>query len=385
MNRIECLESRVFLAGNVEAGLVDGLLTLTGDAEANGITVSERLERVAGLAQVKGGTTNFSFDAAALEAAGLKISSIRSPIRPILPATTGPTVMPPPNVGVFPILRTSDFVYKTPSQEPVSGVIKHAGSVGFNEETLIMGNFAIGYDASRIPVITVIGGPSGYYVFSRTSTGDKQIFFDISSTSDPALSTASSVRFLVKGNLLVAPELAEKLEKPEAAGDDVGDARINALSAPVMRPAVVVTGMLAGSGVTTVNGKRQVSFPAGDVESLSMDLAAGNDRAALVGLRLDGDLNLGTGEGNDALFLSFVATKGNLTAKMGAGNDLLSIVGTNVVGAGVLDGGEDTDRLILLGSRFGTQEILNFEGQVPPPSTILPPPPPPPGPAPMGR
>ena len=349
IGKVESLESRTMLAGNVTAVLADGVLTVTGDDANNSVVVTQKLERVANQGRVVGGSTSIDLDTALLEsAAGLKLSGVRSPLRP----RTGFD-------ATFPILPTSDFVFKTDSFAPVSGVIKHAGTVSFNNGATTVGNFEIGYDAARADAAT---GKTGFYV--KDTKGTLGILFDVAT---PDATTVDRLRLNITGaDLLVSPELAGALQKPAIAGTDVGNAQVNAIAAPVYDTVLVVDGLSRLDADTTVNGSADpATFDPDDVTDVVVNLGAGNDRAGLALLKVEGDVSVNAGAGDDTVVLASSSVGGDLSVLLGEGNDHLNVLGSRVVGKATLNGEAGRDSLVALFARFGSSEISNFESRFP--------------------
>ncbi|MEN0109474.1 MAG: hypothetical protein AAF805_02010 [Planctomycetota bacterium] len=110
---------------------------------------------------------------------------------------------------------------------PFAGTIEHTGSVFFNNETVEVGNFTIGFDAGRADAVN-----SGFFVSS--TTGIAAPLFDIAVT-EIGPQTASALE--VEGDLRVTPTFAQflldnSLATADLTGVDVGDARIVATAIP---------------------------------------------------------------------------------------------------------------------------------------------------------
>lgn len=94
------------------------------------------------------------------------------------------------------------------------GTIEHRGSVFFNDGTVEVGNFTIGFDAARAG--TLDGNASGFYV--ESTTGVSAILFDV---ANPSTLFASSLEAVVGADLLVSPEFAGFLLSIEFAEGDL--------------------------------------------------------------------------------------------------------------------------------------------------------------------
>lgn len=107
------------------------------------------------------------------------------------------------------------------------GTIEHSGSVFFNDDTVEVGDFTIGFDAMRVG-----GDRSGFFVAS--TTGISAILFDVANPSTLE-ATASSLE--IQADLLVSSEFAQflldnQLASADLTGADVGDALVQAVPAP---------------------------------------------------------------------------------------------------------------------------------------------------------
>lgn len=168
---------------------------------------------------VNGGQTNVLLDTGALAGAGLVLSGVSASV--IVPGDLGP------NSVAFGVnarngnLPTT-FRYEVGSLAPFSGTIEHTGSVFFNNGTLEVGNFTVGFDANRIG-----GSRSGFFVAS--TVGLAATLFDI---ENPSFLDAGVNSLTIDANLLVSQELANVLGNAGLTGADVGDARVAAFSVP---------------------------------------------------------------------------------------------------------------------------------------------------------
>jgi hypothetical protein len=219
---LEMLEQRALLAGDIAAGLgADGLLAAVGDDLANGIQIREVNRATPDASVVRSGVTQVTLDAPLLAAAAnLTISSVNGD-GVTLPPDAAPTVP-------FPITPLSDLRLTDDGRFPILGAIAHEGTVGFNDDTIVVGDFDIGFDATRVSGVT-----SGFYV--ADTVGGLGVLFDVSA---PVLEVGQSSLAISRSDLLVSPEfaailLAEGLAKEELTGADVGDAELDAALAPL--------------------------------------------------------------------------------------------------------------------------------------------------------
>jgi MYXO-CTERM domain-containing protein len=108
-----------------------------------------------------------------------------------------------------------------------SGTIEHAGSVFFNNGTVEVGDFTIGFDAARVG-----GSRSGFFVASNA--GIAAILFDVGA---PSTLDAGTTSLTIGADLLVSSEFAgfltnAGLASTDLTGADVGDALVQAVPAP---------------------------------------------------------------------------------------------------------------------------------------------------------
>ena len=114
------------------------------------------------------------------------------------------------------------FTYTPGTLAPFSGTIEHSGSVFFNNDTVEVGDFTIGFDANRITTEF-----SGFFV--ESTAGIPAILFDV---ENPSGLIATTDTLEISANLLVSPEFAAFLGDPNLAGVDVGDALVQANAVP---------------------------------------------------------------------------------------------------------------------------------------------------------
>lgn len=116
------------------------------------------------------------------------------------------------------------------------GTIEHRGAVYFNDDTIEVGNFTIGYRES------------GFYVGDNLGLGI--ILFDIGLTgADPGVD-----QFIASGDLLVSNEFATLLldaglASSDLTGADVGDALISGLNQVVPAPGALALMGLGGLAI----------------------------------------------------------------------------------------------------------------------------------------
>lgn len=188
---------------------------------------------------VIGGQTSVLLDTATLaSAASLSLSSVSSDV--IAPGELGPD-----SVAFGINSRTASSLPTTFQYEgglaSFSGAIEHTGSVFFNNDTVEVGNFTIGFDANRVG-----GDRSGFFV--ESTTGIAAILFDVAA---PSFVSADASGLQIEADLLVSGEFAQflldnGLASADLSGADVGDAFVNAIPAPGAFAALA----LAGIGAT---------------------------------------------------------------------------------------------------------------------------------------
>jgi len=205
----------------------------------------------AAIVELSSGVTSVDLDFAALEnAAGLVLQGTDNTV----PAATGFAVgfpVNPRNAAEVP----TNFTFDSPNFSPFAGTIEHTGTVSFGlgQGGVILGNFTIGFDASR-----VVGEASGFFVASTTGglvSGLDAIIFDISGPVPAASAsglTLTGTEATGGAGLLVSPELAGVLGDENLAGALVGSARLDAAAIP--EPAAILLSLLA---VPALIGRRR--------------------------------------------------------------------------------------------------------------------------------
>ncbi|MFG0276243.1 MAG: hypothetical protein ACF8QF_14430 [Phycisphaerales bacterium] len=167
--------------------------------------------------EVVGGQTNVALDAALIEAAtGLALSGVSDDV--IAPGTLEGSVAFTINARDAESLPTTFGYDLGDFGGSFAGAIEHTGSVFFNDGSVEVGNFTIGFDAARAG--TLDGAASGFFV--ESTTGVAAILFDVAVTG----AVPGGNALAVSGDLLVSPEFAAFLGNPALAGADVGDALV---------------------------------------------------------------------------------------------------------------------------------------------------------------
>ena len=202
---------------------------------------------------ITGGRTSVAVDVETLgSAAGLSLSGTSADVQ-------SPGDLP--NSVAFPINARDAAVRPTTfSYDPAdflgtfAGTIEHEGTVLFNDGAVEVGDFTIGYDASRAG--TINGLASGFYV--QSNTGVNAILFDVGT---PGALDATETALTIDADLLVSPEFGQfllggGLAASDLAGADVGDARVAAIGqlsggggggggTPIPLPPAVLPGLVA--------------------------------------------------------------------------------------------------------------------------------------------
>jgi hypothetical protein len=199
---------------------------------------------------VRAGQTNVLLDLALLESVGLTLSGVGGPV--IAPGELGAaSVAFPinPRDALAPALATT-FEYTEGSLAPFAGTIEHSGTVLFNGNTLEVGNFTIGFDASRASAIA-----SGFFVADNV-TFPGVALFDV---GIPSALSALRTMLSITADLLVSPELAGVLGDAALAGADVGDALVQAVATPEPGTLALLLGGLGFLGFTLVRRRTETA------------------------------------------------------------------------------------------------------------------------------
>jgi hypothetical protein len=200
----------------------------------------------ASVVDVATGQTSVLLDTEVLSSVGLDVSGISSDV--IVPGNLGADSVAfaiNSRYATAPLLPTT-FSYTPGTLVPFSGTIEHVGSVFFNADSVEVGNFTIGYDASRVGVDT-----SGFFV--ESTVGVAAILFDVAA---PSLLAPEESSLTIGADLLVSSEFANFLGNADLTGTDVGDALVEA-GVPV--PATLA---LLGLGIAGIGYRRRKQIKA---------------------------------------------------------------------------------------------------------------------------
>ncbi len=123
------------------------------------------------------------------------------------------------------------------------GTIEHRGSVFFDQDSIEVGDFTIGFDMARAG--TLLGEASGFFV--RSNVGPVQeVLFDI---RNPSELQADPTTLLIAGDLLVSPEFSQVIQMDNnLAGVDAGDVQVDAIATPEPVAGVSLAAVLGALG-----------------------------------------------------------------------------------------------------------------------------------------
>ncbi|BAY23366.1 hypothetical protein NIES2100_31310 [Calothrix sp. NIES-2100] len=200
----------------------------------------------AAIFQVESGVTSIYHDLSFLSSIGLNLTGSNNTVEPVNSNFI---------VG-FGIIPDTNFTFSDVNGfTPISGTIKHVGTVTFNNQITI-GNFFIDYDPTR-----TINNGSGLVLKDTVSLNT--VLFDLSIPETVALDSKDLTIANVK--LLISPEFASVLGNPNLTGVLGGTARIDAkvvsvaaVPEPTTVPAIVAAGvaLLATKSVTKFKKNR---------------------------------------------------------------------------------------------------------------------------------
>lgn len=352
-----------------------------GDAQIDAETVAVQHRRV------DGGKTSVELDLGLLETVGLSLSSANGTADPAAD-----------NFQVaFKILHDSDFVYQLDDGfAPVAGTINHKGTVGFNEDSIVVGDFAIGFDATR-------AGDQATGFFVADTFSDLGILFDVG--GEVGLDATGKSLTITSADLLVSPEFATLLGNEALVGVDVGNAQVDAEATRVYQEFIRIRGGYAHGSRTQVNGGRSAEVLADEFSNILIDTGGGRDKVQVRRTDVAGDLRIAlgdgrynqlslsrvnvdgvlavlggggndrvsgrwssaaslaveTGDGNDRVSLTLVSIADDAKIDLGDGRDSLRVILSSIGGTASFDGGSGQDRFDSVFSRYGELERDNFE------------------------
>jgi hypothetical protein len=390
----DLLVSDAFASFLSDAGLAEGDVTGVdaGDAQIDADTAEIAMRRV------NGGKTSVGLNVDLLASVGLEVSSLNGTAKP-----AGDDFQ-----VAFKILRDSDFVFdQGEGFVPIEGRIEHKGSVGFNEDSLIVGNFSIGFDPDRagkeFPTEDGVEVTSGFFVQDTKDLGI--ILFDVGAPG--TLDNGEDRLKIGEANLLVSDSLASTLDQ-EIEGVVVGAAQIDAYTTKLKDEFLRVSGKWL-RGKTTINGERAFEVPADQIENLVIEMGDGKDTVRVKGVSLPGNLTVDLGDGwrntatlygvhvdglmsilggdgrdsirmtrsgagsleidtdgnSDVVYLLWSKVDGDADVDLGDGRDRLSVIGSDVGGSADFNGGSGSDRFFSILSRYGDggPETEGFRGR----------------------
>jgi len=347
---IETLEARCLLAGNVTASLSSGILRITGDSAANQIKLRTRDVPVTGQAVVVSGSTGMTLNTDRLASeAGLTFSKSNTYGTPITAFVLG-----------FPMSEDTDLTYSSNAFNGAVGLLRHIGTVSFNNGDIIVGDFEIGYDKSR-----EAGKNTGFYV--RDTVGGLGILFDLAKpTTGLPLSNTETLFAISTANLAISPELAQALQtrnltNADHTGLEVGTIGTSAVSTRASRAVIEVL----GTGTTINGGNSNVRFTRSGVRTVRLSTLGGDDEVIMEAFRYSGRFSLDTGDGNDEVYFSSVNLSQNTSLALGAGDDYANIFNSRGSRSFAIDGGAGSDILIRRATDFSSFTNPNFEKVLP--------------------
>lgn len=207
---------------------------LAGSLLVCGLAVATPPPASAATVEVIGGTTSVALDTDALALAGLEIAGVTPAVGSgpdgVVFGVNGPD-------APFP-QRQSTLSFDPTDLTTLSGTIEHTGSVLFNGEGIVTGNFTI-----------APGGPAGFTVTDNVSLAGLVLF-----DAAPTNVVVEPGRLLVEGTLAVSQAFADALVTGGFTQLDLGGAPIGTfVTDTVVTPlpgAVVLAGTaLAGLGL----------------------------------------------------------------------------------------------------------------------------------------
>ncbi|MBW4686936.1 MAG: hypothetical protein KME40_17975 [Komarekiella atlantica HA4396-MV6] len=207
------------------------IATIVGCTTAAFISIAP-IRSEAATFQIKSGVTSVYHDLNFLSSIGLNLTGTNTtqPINSNF--IVGFSISPDTN---FKFSNVHDFT-------PLSGTIKHTGTITFNNQTSV-GNFSIDLALKR-----TVNHASGLVL--RDTFSLNKVLFDLSAPGSVAFDGKDLTLADVK--LLISPEFASVLGNPNLAGVLGGTARIDAQVVPdaaVPEPESVLTTLLAGAAL----------------------------------------------------------------------------------------------------------------------------------------
>lgn len=217
--RLESLERRELFSADVSLVAAGGVVDITSEDDRAAIEVTVDQQTYTGAKVVNDGTTSVFLDVALIESVtDLTFSSLNGTATP----AAGDF-----QVG-FDITETSDFVFNEDNTfTPIFGTISHTGTVGFNGDSIFVGDFDIIFDASR-----AVDGNSGFAVVNTIDNVlDNLPLFDIAAPG--GLNIGTENLDILNADLKISPEFGAGLVGLGLAGADltgatVGNAQVNA-------------------------------------------------------------------------------------------------------------------------------------------------------------
>lgn len=214
----ESLEAREMLTADVTLFASDGVVDVIGDRFRSDIEVSVEQESFAGAKVANDGATSVFLDVELIESVTeLTLSSLNGTAEP---ASNDFQV-------AFDVTEASDFVFNEEGGfTPIFGTIKHTGTVGFNGDSIFLGDFDIIFDADR-----ATDGNSGFAVVNTVDNAlDNLVIFDIAAPGDLIIGVDNLD--ILDADLRISPEFGTGLvdlglAETNLTGATVGNAQVN--------------------------------------------------------------------------------------------------------------------------------------------------------------
>lgn len=368
---LETLERRTVLAGAVTATLTDGVLTLTGDAEANSVIISS--DQTAGdvlLRGAVGGDTATSIVVDGEEPVdSLSLSGVTDIVLDLRGGADSVVVTDLDLAGSLTgslgagqdtvIIGSNDSVNTGVTLNDESELT--AGEVAIGENVDLRANG--GADLLRLANATITGdlsfngGVGNDRVVAQGNLETNMVGGDVSIEVGAGSNAVNLRNIDVGGSLTVNGEDADSVDfllRNVPVGADL------TLNLSDGTDTVTIVGA-AGDEVTNVVGDVTINASAGEdainvrrlaAENVMLDAGAGDDRVDLRNLEIAASLDVRTARGDDQLNLVNTETA-TLAIATGGGNDTLSTRLQNVTAtSAVIRTGRGNDKLEIRDSAF---------------------------------
>jgi Ca2+-binding RTX toxin-like protein len=275
--RLESLESRSLLAGNVLASVTDGSLSITGNADANLILITQTADNAFRISGNAGTEINGS--------AFVDLTNVSGAVNINLRGGNDVVVFNGPAAG-------AGFVADFDGDFSIDA--------GAGNDSLTLSNIEVDGDVS----------------INTGAGNDRLTASEIEATGDVSVNAGVG-----NDNLTLTGASAASLSVNLGAGNDT--AQLTDLD---------VDGAISlnagdGNDSLTISGAASADD---DADNVSVNLGGGNDTLNVSGLDVVGNVNVTGGAGNDSVSLSG-EVEGDVSLELGAGNDKLSLNNLTVV------------------------------------------------------